>query len=975
MTDYKSTLNLPKTAFPMKGNLAQREPQRLKRWEEMDLYARQREVASGRPRFILHDGPPYANGEIHIGHAVNKVLKDIIVKSRGLDGFDAPYVPGWDCHGLPIELQVEKRAGKPGQKITAAEFRKACRIYAGKQVDKQRADFKRLGVMGDWENPYLTMDYHFEADIIRTLGRIVENGHLQKGFKPVHWCTDCGSALAEAEVEYRDKDSFAIDVRFAVLDEEALLSRCRHVRSGHEGGAISFVIWTTTPWTLPANQAVALNPELEYAVVECDGPQGRERLVVADAMLKDVMARYGIEQYHVVGYANGALFEGLKLQHPFYPREVPVILGEHVTLEAGTGAVHTAPGHGLDDYVVGARYNLPVDNPVGGNGCFLEGTELFAGEHVFQANEHVIEVLKTKGALLHEERLNHSYPHCWRHKTPIIFRATPQWFIRMDAVYPGAVGNERQGIRMDTAHPGAAGNERQDIRMGQGLRETAKREIERVEWIPDWGKARIKGMVEDRPDWCISRQRTWGVPIALFAHKVTHELHPETPRLIEEVAKRVEAEGIEAWFQLKPEALLGDEAADYDKVSDTLDVWFDSGVTHACVLKRREALAFPADLYLEGSDQHRGWFQSSLLTSIGVSGTAPYKQVLTHGFTVDANGRKMSKSVGNVVAPQKVIKNLGADIIRLWVAATDYRYEMNVSDEILKRTSDAYRRIRNTARFLLANLDGFDPAQHRVAPESMLALDRWAVDRALQLQEEVVAAYRDYQFHLIYQKVQKFCVTEMGGFYLDIIKDRQYTTQANSLPRRSAQTAMYHIVEALVRWLAPILSFTADEIWEHIPGKRSEAVFLETWYDGLFALDAGGDFDHAFWEELITVRSAVSKQLEDARKEGAIGSALNAEVDLYCDDALQRQLAKLGDELHFIFISSHARLHPKSAQPEDAVATELPALSVVITPSAHQKCARCWHHQADVGADADHPELCGRCIENVTGSGEVRRFA
>ncbi len=975
MTDYKSTLNLPKTAFPMKGNLAQREPQRLKRWEEMDLYARQREVASGRPRFILHDGPPYANGEIHIGHAVNKVLKDIIVKSRGLDGFDAPYVPGWDCHGLPIELQVEKRAGKPGQKITAAEFRKACRIYAGKQVDKQRADFKRLGVMGDWENPYLTMDYHFEADIIRTLGRIVENGHLQKGFKPVHWCTDCGSALAEAEVEYRDKDSFAIDVRFAVLDEEALLSRCRHVRSGHEGGAISFVIWTTTPWTLPANQAVALNPELEYAVVECDGPQGRERLVVADAMLKDVMARYGIEQYHVVGYANGALFEGLKLQHPFYPREVPVILGEHVTLEAGTGAVHTAPGHGLDDYVVGARYNLPVDNPVGGNGCFLEGTELFAGEHVFQANEHVIEVLKTKGALLHEERLNHSYPHCWRHKTPIIFRATPQWFIRMDAVYPGAVGNERQGIRMDTAHPGAAGNERQDIRMGQGLRETAKREIERVEWIPDWGKARIKGMVEDRPDWCISRQRTWGVPIALFAHKVTHELHPETPRLIEEVAKRVEAEGIEAWFQLKPEALLGDEAADYDKVSDTLDVWFDSGVTHACVLKRREALAFPADLYLEGSDQHRGWFQSSLLTSIGVSGTAPYKQVLTHGFTVDANGRKMSKSVGNVVAPQKVIKNLGADIIRLWVAATDYRYEMNVSDEILKRTSDAYRRIRNTARFLLANLDGFDPAQHRVAPESMLALDRWAVDRALQLQEEVVAAYRDYQFHLIYQKVQKFCVTEMGGFYLDIIKDRQYTTQANSLPRRSAQTAMYHIVEALVRWLAPILSFTADEIWEHIPGKRSEAVFLETWYDGLFALDAGGDFDHAFWEELITVRSAVSKQLEDARKEGTIGSALNAEVDLYCDDALQRQLAKLGDELHFIFISSHARLHPKSAQPEDAVATELPALSVVITPSAHQKCARCWHHQADVGADADHPELCGRCIENVTGSGEVRRFA
>ena len=941
MTDYKSTLNLPKTAFPMKGNLAQREPQRLKRWEEMDLYAKQREVASGRPKFILHDGPPYANGEIHIGHAVNKVLKDIIVKSRGLDGFDAPYVPGWDCHGLPIELQVEKKAGKPGHKLTAAEFRKACRIYAGKQVDKQRTDFKRLGVTGDWDNPYLTMDYHFEADIIRTLGHIVENGHVQKGFKPVHWCTDCGSALAEAEVEYKDKNSFAIDVRFAVLDEEALLSRCQHVRSGHEGGPISFVIWTTTPWTLPANQAVALNPELEYAVVECEGPRGNERLVIADAMLKDVMARYGVEEYHVVGYANGEVLEGLKLQHPFYKREVPIILGDHVTTEAGTGAVHTAPGHGLDDYVVGARYNLPVDNPVGSNGCFLEGTELFAGEHVFQANEHVIEVLKTKGALLHEERLNHSYPHCWRHKTPIIFRATPQWFISMDQ---------------------------------QGLRETAKRNIDQVEWIPDWGKARIESMVEGRPDWCISRQRTWGVPIALFAHKVTSELHPETPRLIEEVAKRVEAEGIEAWFQLKAEELLGDEAADYDKVSDTLDVWFDSGVTHACVLNRREALTYPADLYLEGSDQHRGWFQSSLLTSIGVSGKAPYKQVLTHGFTVDADGRKMSKSVGNVVAPQKVIKNLGADIIRLWVAGSDYRYEMSVSDEILKRTSDSYRRIRNTARFLLANLDGFDSAQHKVEPESMLALDRWAVDCALQLQEEIVAAYRDYQFHTIYQKIQKFCVTDMGGFYLDIIKDRQYTTQADSLARRSAQTAMYHIVEALVRWLAPILSFTADEIWEHIPGERSEAVFLETWYDGLFALDEGGSFDLEFWNEMIAVRSAVSKHLEDARKAGAIGSALNAEVDLYCGEKLHQQLAKLEDELHFVFITSYARLHTVADRPERAVATDVPSLSLIITPSDDEKCTRCWHHQADIGSHAEHPEICGRCVENVAGSGELRRF-
>ncbi|HEC15481.1 MAG TPA: isoleucine--tRNA ligase [Sedimenticola sp.] len=943
MTDYKSTLNLPHTAFPMKGNLAQREPQRLKRWEEMDLYAKQRGVAGGRPRFILHDGPPYANGEIHIGHAVNKVLKDIIVKSRGLDGYDAPYVPGWDCHGLPIELQVEKKSGKPGVNIPAAEFRQACRSYAARQVDGQREDFKRLGVLGDWDNPYLTMDYRFEADIIRALGRIVANGHVQKGFKPVHWCTDCGSALAEAEVEYRDKTSLAIDVRFPVLEEEALLARCHHVRTGGEGGPIAVVIWTTTPWTLPANQAVALNPELEYAVVEAeDGPIGRERLVVAESLIKDAMDRYGIEHYHVVGYARGEAFEGLKLRHPFYQREVPVILGDHVTLEAGTGAVHTAPGHGLDDYVAGVRYHLPVDNPVGANGCFVEGTELFAGEHVFQANDHVIEVLKAKACLLHEERLTHSYPHCWRHKTPIIFRATPQWFVSMDQ---------------------------------KGLRAAAREEIDKVEWIPGWGKARIEGMVENRPDWCISRQRTWGVPIALFVHETTGELHPETPRLVEEVARRVEAKGIEAWFELEPEELLGGDAAGYVKVGDTLDVWFDSGVTHACVLERRDELAFPADLYLEGSDQHRGWFQSSLLTSVAMSGRAPYRQVLTHGFTVDAEGRKMSKSLGNVVAPQKVIKNLGADVIRLWVAATDYRGEMSVSDEILKRTSDAYRRIRNTARFLLGNLNGFDPAQNLVEPDALLALDRWALGRACGLQQEIIQAYRDYQFHVIYQKIHNFCVTDMGGLYLDILKDRLYTTRADSLPRRSAQTAMYHIVEALARWLAPILSFTADEIWEHIPGGRGESVFLETWYRGLSALEAGEAFGNDFWDQVIAVRAAVSKHLEEARRAGVIGSSLDAEVDLYCGEKLHGVLEKLEDELRFVLITSYARLHPVALLPDRAVATEVPGLSVVISPSDHGKCSRCWHHREDVGADAGHPELCGRCVENVSGPGETRRFA
>ena len=942
MTDYKPTLNLPNTEFPMKGNLAQREPEMLKHWEEQQLYQKIREACRGRPSFVLHDGPPYANGEIHIGHAVNKVLKDIIVKSRTLDGFDAPYLPGWDCHGLPIELQVEKKVGKPGHKVTPGQFRKACREYAAKQVDKQRVDFKRLGVLGDWENPYLTMDFRFEANIIRSLGRIVANGHVQKGYKPVHWCTDCGSALAEAEVEYADKQSFAIDVRFGVLDEEALMARCHSIPNGHGEGPLSLVIWTTTPWTLPANQAVCLNPSLEYAVVQCDGPRGKERLMVAEGLVKDAMHRWGIEQYHIIAYGRGDTFEGLKLRHCFYDREVPVILGEHVTLDAGTGAVHTAPGHGVEDYIVGQRYELPVDNPVGGDGRFLPGTELFEGQHVFTANEKVIEVLKAKGALLLEARLTHSYPHCWRHKTPIIFRATPQWFIGMDH---------------------------------RGLREAALREIKQVKWMPDWGEARIQGMVEGRPDWCISRQRTWGVPIPLFVHKHTGELHPKTQSLIEEVAKRVEARGIDAWFDLDPAELLGDAAADYEKAHDTLDVWFDSGVTHACVLEQRPDLTWPADLYLEGSDQHRGWFQSSLMTAVAMRDAAPYKQVLTHGFTVDAEGRKMSKSLGNVVAPQEILHTLGADIIRLWVAATDYRGEMSVSKEILNRTSEAYRRLRNTARFLLANLNDFDPAQHLVQPAEMVALDRWAVDRTLQLQNAILAAYRDYQFHLIYQKVHNFCVNDLGGFYLDVIKDRQYTAKTGGLARRSCQTAIYHIIEAMVRWFTPILSFTADEIWQHIPGERSESVFLTTWYPGLFGLDANDPVGRGAWERLIAARPHVQKRLEELRVKGEIGSSLEAEVELYCDGDLHTALTKLGDELRFLLITSAARLHPLADKPDDALATEVSGLFVRVARSPHKKCVRCWHLRPEVGGISKHPTLCGRCVENVEGVGEQRRFA
>ena len=938
MTDYKDTLNLPKTDFPMKANLANREPEMLKKWADMDLYSAMRDVASGRKKYVLHDGPPYANGEIHIGHAVNKVLKDIIVKSRSLSGFDAPYVPGWDCHGLPIELMVEKKIGKAGVKVDAKTFRSACRDYASKQVDGQREDFKRLGIFGDWDNPYLTMDFRCEADIVRALGCIVAAGHVHKGYKPVHWCIDCGSALAEAEVEYEDRTSPAIDVRFAVLDEAALLARVRHVE-GHEGkGPISVVIWTTTPWTLPANQAVALNPELEYAIVQCESEHGAERLLLAEALLKDSMLRYEIENYRVVAYARGADLEGLKLGHPFYEREVPIILGEHVTTEAGTGAVHTAPGHGQDDYVVGSRYNLAVENPVGGDGKFLPGTALFDGEHVWKANDKVIELLKTRGALVREKALRHSYPHCWRHKTPIIFRATPQWFISMEQ---------------------------------KGLRQQALAAIRDVTWTPDWGQARIESMVERRPDWCISRQRTWGVPIALFVHKNSGTLHPRTHDLIEQVAQRIEQGGIDAWFDAEASEFLGNDAGEYDKITDTLDVWFDSGVTHVSTLERRPELHFPADLYLEGSDQHRGWFQSSLLTSVAMHGHAPYRGVLTHGFTVDAQGMKMSKSKGNVVAPQKVVQNLGADVLRLWVAATDYRGEMSVSDEILKRTSDAYRRIRNTSRFILANLDGFDPVEHLVPLEQMIALDRWAVERARQLQEELIEAYNSFEFHLIYQKIHNFCAVDLGSFYLDVIKDRQYTTPRHSLARRSTQSALYYIIEAMVRWLAPVLSFTAEEIWQHIPGQRARSVFLETWY----TFPANVESVNIDWNGVMVIREAVSKELEKLRVSGQIGSSLDAEVDLYADATLQQQLRYFEDELRFVLITSYARTQDEAARPADAEKIGTLGLWIKAKPSAYTKCVRCWHHREDVGQHAAHPELCGRCVINITTDGENRRYA
>ncbi len=933
MSDYKQTLNLPQTDFPMKASLAQREPQRLKQWQDNDLYGKIRRASAGRPKFILHDGPPYANGGLHVGHAVNKILKDIIVKSRTLDGFDAPYVPGWDCHGLPIELNVEKKVGKPGAKVSASEFRQKCREYAAKQIEVQKRDFVRMGVLGDWDNPYLTMNFDFEADIVRALSRIIDNGHLHKGFKPVHWCTDCGSALAEAEVEYEDKVSPAIDVAFAAVDPAAFNAAC----GANYDGEIAVPIWTTTPWTLPANMAVSLHPELEYVLL---AGQGRALLVAAD-LAEACAARFGLPSVEELGRCRGADLENLKLRHCFLDREVPVILGEHVTTEAGTGAVHTAPAHGQDDFVVGQRYGLEVHNPVDGNGVYLPDTEFFAGQHVMKANAAVIELLAERGVLLHHEDYNHSYPHCWRHKTPIIFRATPQWFVSM----------------------------------GQnGLLEKAKEAVEGVQWLPEWGRARIDSMLGNRPDWCISRQRTWGVPIAIFVHKQTGELHPDTVALMEQAALKIEQSGIDAWYDLDPAELLGDEAGDYDKITDTLDVWFDSGVTHACVLARRPELRAPADMYLEGSDQHRGWFQSSLLTSVAINGEAPYRTVLTHGFTVDGNGHKMSKSLGNIIPAEKVMKELGADILRLWVAATDYRGELAVSDEIFKRTADSYRRIRNTARFLLSNLNGFDPATDALAADDMLSLDRWAVDRAARLQREIVEHYRDYHFHLIYQKLHNFCANDLGGFYLDVIKDRQYTTQADSRPRRSAQTAMYHIGEALVRWIAPILSYTADEIWENLPGERGEPVFTQLWYDHLATQSPDEAMGPAYWQQVMAVRAAVNREMEAQRAAGALRGSLDAEVVLYCDGDLRELLARLEDELRFVLITSSARLAPLGDAPTGAAATDIDGLKLHVAASGDDKCERCWHRRPDVGSDEAHPGLCGRCIENVEGDGEPRRF-
>ena len=939
--DYKATLHLPATEFPMRGDLPKREPGILSRWEDEGLYARLRDNAQGRPLFVLHDGPPYANGQIHLGHAVNKILKDIIVKSRYLAGFDAPYVPGWDCHGLPIEIAVEKKWGKVGVKLDAVAFRQKCREFAEEQIELQRRDFKRLGVIGDWDNPYKTLSFDFEANEIRALSKVFANGHIVRGAKPVHWCFDCGSALAEAEIEYQDKTSPAIDVAYVSRDSQQLAARFGATLPADAEVAVP--IWTTTPWTLPASLAVSLGAEIEYVLAEGPAHHGKRRwLVLAAALAERSLQRYGVEGLVVHGRATGAALENLLLAHPFYPqRDIPLLNGEHVSDEDGTGAVHTAPGHGQEDFVVSQQYGLMEKynagqlNPVDGRGVYLSSTppagdvEL-AGVHLWKAQPLIVDVLRASGALLAFVEIVHSYPHCWRHKTPVVFRATPQWFISMDKA---------------------------------NLRRDAMAAIDNVGWFPSWGKARIGSMVDGRPDWCISRQRTWGVPIALFTHRETGEPHPRTVELMQQVADRVQAEGIDVWYSLDSAELLGDEAPQYEKVTDILDVWFDSGVTHEGVLLAR-GFGKPADLYLEGSDQHRGWFQSSLLTGVAIDKQAPYKQCLTHGFTVDEKGRKMSKSLGNGIEPQDIMKTLGADILRLWIASADYSNEMSLSQEILKRNADAYRRLRNTARFLLGNLDGFDPAQHLVAPADMVALDRWIVHRAFEVQEKIKAAYTGYNMAEIVQLLLNFCSVDLGSVYLDVTKDRLYTMPVDSRGRRSAQTAMYHIAEAFTRWIAPILSFTADELWGYLPGERKENVLFATWYEGLAPLPADAPLNAADFDQLLALREQVAKVLEPMRANGAIGAALEAEITVAANEETASRWQPLAEELRFLLISGDVQVRPATTD----------EVFVSAQPTGKQKCVRCWHYRADVGSVAAHPELCGRCVTNIDGAGEDRRW-
>ena len=923
--DYKKTLNLPNTKFSMKASLAKREPEQLRIWDEHRLYEKIRQASKGRESFILHDGPPYANGHIHIGTALNKILKDFIVRSRQMAGFDAVYVPGWDCHGLPVEHNVEKELGPRKLKMSQGEIRKLCRTYAEKYIDIQREEFKRLGVMGEWENPYLTMNYAYEATIARECNNFALEGSLFRSKKPIYWCCSCKTALAEAEIEYHDESSPSIYVKFLLQDDLS-----RKVK-GLTDKKVFVVIWTTTPWTIPANLAIALHPDIIYAAVDT---KNGEVLILAKELVEDCMKTFGFSDFSILAEIRAKDLERKRCRHPIYDRESLIIIGSHVTLDAGTGCVHTAPGHGREDYEVGLLYDLDAFSPVDDSGCFTQEADFFNGQFVFEANPNIVEHLHNNGALIAQGKMRHSYPHCWRCKKPVIFRATPQWFISMDKT---------------------------------GLRKNALKEIDRVTWIPHWGKERIHGMIENRPDWCISRQRAWGVPIAIIYCEKCNAMYLNSD-IIDHVYTLFEKNGADIWFEKNVEELLPEDAVcktcsnkAFIKEDDILDVWFDSGVSHAAVLEQRSNLKWPADLYLEGSDQHRGWFHSSLLTAVGTRGSAPYKSVLTHGFVVDADGKKMSKSLGNVVAPDEVIKKHGAEILRLWVSASDYRDDIRISENILKQLSDAYRRIRNTSRFLLGNLYDFDPKKDVVSYDKMSELDRFALHRLQELVQRTRRAYDSYEFHIIYHALYNYCTVDLSAFYLDILKDRLYTSPSQSKERRSAQTVMYEILDSMARIMAPILAFTAEEIWSFMPGSKmnSESVHMmslpvvnEAWKDEQLAEK---------WKKIIEVRGEVTKALEEARVKKLIGHSLNASITIYTDGDLYNILEKYRDDLRTIFIVSGASLM-KGDQPEGTFKSlEIEDLSIRVEPASGEKCERCWVHDISVGADSKQPTICNRC--------------
>ena len=939
--DYRATLNLPDTPFPMRGDLPKREPGWVKEWEDQGVYKQLRDARHGAPLFVLHDGPPYANGAIHMGHAVNKVLKDMIVKARQLKGFDAQYVPGWDCHGLPIENAIEK---KHGRNLSRDDMQAKSRAYAKEQIALQMGDFKRLGVLGDWADRYATMDPKNEAGEIRAFKRVVERGFVYRGLKPVYWCFDCGSSLAEFEIEYADKKSQTLDVGFLCAEPDRLASAFGLTKLAKDAFA---VIWTTTAWTIPANQALNLNPTLEYSLVDTE----RGLLVLAASLVEKCMVRYGLTGT-VLATVLGEKLGGIHFRHPLahvdpgYDRLSPVYLADYATADDGTGLVHSSPAYGLDDFNSCVTHGMTYDdilNPVQGNGSYAADFPLFGGQNIWKAVPVIIDTLKSAGRLFATETITHSYPHCWRHKSPVIYRAAAQWFIRMDA---------GEGVFTKDKAP-------------RTLRQLALDAIDQTGFYPENGRARLRDMIANRPDWCISRQRSWGVPLPFFLHKDTGELHPRTMEILDQAADIVEQGGIEAWSRATTEQILGAaDAPHYTKSSDILEVWFDSGSTFEHVLRKQHPQGHhhqgpEADLYLEGHDQHRGWFHSSLLLACALYDRAPYRGLLTHGFTVDSQGRKMSKSLGNGIEPQAVSQKLGAEIIRLWVAASDYSGDIAGDDKILARVVDAYRRIRNTLRFLLANTSDFDAATDAVAPAEMLEIDRWALSRAEQFQAEVLAHYEVYEFHPVVAKLQVFCSEDLGAFYLDVLKDRLYTTAPKSLARRSAQTALWQITHAMLRWMAPFLSFTAEEAWKVFAPDKASSIFAETYW----AFPAPDEALLAKWTRIREIRDLANKEIEAVRTAGQVGSSLQANLKITAGAADHALLAALGDDLRFVTITSAATLIAGAE------------LAVAVTPSAAQKCDRCWHWRDDVGHDAAHPSICGRCTSNLYGSGEARKVA